>query len=77
MYFDPDSKEFHLVYEARKTSLPTEIFLNQAWHYPNGFTIWLTPSGLSWNQIDQNHLAVYQSAIIPEGQQIVIKIVPT
>ncbi len=55
-YFDPDKgevppeREFELVYEARETSAPTEIFV-PAIQYPDseGFYVWLSDGYASWD----------------------------
>lgn len=46
-YFDPDKgevppeREFEVVYEAKETSAPTEIFVPDV-QYPDGFYVWLS-----------------------------------
>jgi endoglycosylceramidase len=43
-FFDPKTSEFRFIYAVNTTiSQPTEIYLNEAWYYPNGYNIVLSP----------------------------------
>jgi hypothetical protein len=47
-YFDPDKGtpnpvgEFFVEYESRESDAPTEIFVPEALHYPDGFYVWIS-----------------------------------
>lgn len=60
MSFDVNSARFELVFTPEPScSADTEIFLNEAWYYPNGFTVTFTPSdGGSYKSIAMNRIAV-------------------
>jgi hypothetical protein len=54
-YFDPDKgevppeREFELVYEAKESSSPTEIFVPEI-QYPDGFYVWLSDGYAYWDE---------------------------
>ncbi len=47
-YYDPDKAtpdpvgEFYVEYESRESEAPTEIYVPEALHYPDGFYVWLS-----------------------------------
>eukprot|EP01123_Difflugia_compressa_P004860 TRINITY_DN16376_c0_g1_i1.p1 TRINITY_DN16376_c0_g1~~TRINITY_DN16376_c0_g1_i1.p1 ORF type:complete len:164 (+),score=21.45 TRINITY_DN16376_c0_g1_i1:30-494(+) len=77
MSFDPNTATFQLQYNAFKLSLPTEIYLNEKYYYPQGYTVTTTPvSGLSWKEIGINRIAIVHGPQIEQGQNIHITITP-
>jgi len=44
MTFNPDTAAFELVFNATITAAPTEIYLNEELHYPNGFKVDVEPA---------------------------------
>jgi len=45
MEFNPDGAVFQLDFTLTVTSAPTEIYLNEDYHYPNGHKVTVTPEG--------------------------------
>lgn len=45
MEFDPDSAVFEMDFTVTVTSAPTEIYLNEDLHYPNGHEVTVRPAG--------------------------------
>lgn len=63
MGFDSKSADFYFIYEANATqavqNLPTEIYLNEALHYPGGFDIEVLPSDcMEAKKVEQNRIHV-------------------
>jgi len=64
MSFEPSDSSFRLVYLIDPTAkAPTEIYLNEEYYYPNGFTVTITPSNAAvWKQVAKNHIEVYAAS---------------
>ena len=60
MLFDPTSSDFYLKYGfLANVSGPTEIYLNEPWYYPNGYTVSIEPSGAAtWKSTEKNFVHV-------------------
>ncbi len=46
MGFDKETKEFNLSFELCPTCGETEIYLNEQFHYPNGFDVEINTGAL-------------------------------
>jgi len=60
MSFDFDNGSFNLQYTINPScKLPTEIYLNEAQTYPNGFTVTIEPPFLAnWKHVTKNHIQI-------------------
>jgi len=57
MNFDPKTGDFELSFRATIEEAATEVYLNEALNYPNGYTTEVTPSGcLSQSSNEQNYI---------------------
>jgi endoglycosylceramidase len=76
MKFDTKTKQFQLVYKYNAgTSGATEIYLNEAIHYPRGFAVAVTPaSAASWRQVRTNRMEVTHSSGFGPGVTISVTI---
>jgi len=76
MQFVPESSVFQLIYQVNTTiTAPTEIFLNEAFYYPNGFTITILPkTAATWTKVSRNYITVTTSSTATQGQQIQVVI---
>jgi endoglycosylceramidase len=75
MSFDTKSANFTLQYSPNPSiSQPTLIYLNQQWYYPNGFYVAITPSTVTWKQIETNRIAVVHPSSISPSVTVSVKI---
>ena len=76
MSFNTTTLAFTLVYSNNPScSLPTDIYLNEALHYPNGFTVAISPIGAAtWTNEVTNHVEVTTSSSTAAGAQITVSI---
>eukprot|EP01130_Rhizamoeba_saxonica_P007725 TRINITY_DN3133_c0_g1_i2.p1 TRINITY_DN3133_c0_g1~~TRINITY_DN3133_c0_g1_i2.p1 ORF type:complete len:515 (-),score=85.88 TRINITY_DN3133_c0_g1_i2:469-2013(-) len=60
MDFDVKSGKFFMEYELDKEiKQPTEIYLNEKWHYPNGFTVNISPPHFAtWSKTETNRIHI-------------------
>jgi len=77
MSFDPDSFIFNMKYIADTTiELPTEIYLNELLHYPNGFTVTITPTGVLSVEASHNQISLVKTDLLENQMNIMVQIVP-
>jgi len=74
MSFDRKTKLFTLTYAFNPlTTGPTEIYINEAYHYSKGFVVSIMPPNVaSWKRVEKNRIAVFHKAKFTE-LTIVIK----
>mmetsp|Transcript_46707 Transcript_46707/g.117590 ORF Transcript_46707/g.117590 Transcript_46707/m.117590 type:complete len:646 (-) Transcript_46707:43-1980(-) len=48
---------------ARLFQAPTEIYLNEEMHYPNGYEVSVSPSGCTFQEFSKNHVFVYLARV--------------
>lgn len=74
--FDLSSKEFVLVYEVSETCHSTEsvVYLNEAVHYPLGYSVTVTPASVKWSSIEENLLVFNHPGSTPPGSSVMITI---
>ncbi len=67
MSFNSTTKEFNLVYTILPNcAMPTEIYLNEQIHYPQGFTVNISPANAArWEQPEKNYLAIHHQINTP------------
>lgn len=77
MSFNPSTALFQLSYRVNsQVSAPTEIYLNQAWYYPNGFSVAFSPSnGGAFTLMGPNRIAV--TSTLPDGAELSVTISAT
>jgi endoglycosylceramidase len=78
MAFNNETCVFALVYNIKTScTLPTVIYINQQWNYPNGFTVSISPSSAaSWKLVQANTINIYQNPTVPDGTQLTVVISP-
>jgi endoglycosylceramidase len=78
MKFDPLTAKFELVYLLNtKVTQPTEIYLNEDFYYPNGYTFTLTPSEFAQAKSPgKNLLWVLVLPAAGEGAKVTVTIQP-
>jgi len=75
MHFDNETARFDLVYETNQIGLETEIFLRESLWYPNGFNVFISPSGMAgWRVGRKNFVYIVHNPQIPDGLQITVTI---
>jgi len=76
MEFVPATSAFTLQYKANANArLPTEIYLNEKYYYPKGFTVAITPaSAAAWVQTAPNRVEIRHSASITPDFPITVTI---
>ena len=77
-FFNTTTAEFLLSYTLNSAcTLPTEIYLNEALHYPNGYNVVVYPPVLvKWTSPATNSINVVASADVADGTTILINISP-
>ena len=79
MEYSHTTNHFTLVYYLTKmcTANTTEIYLNEALHYKNGYTVAIQPEGVAvWTSPRTNHIEVIHNAGLPERTGIQVTITP-
>jgi len=64
--FDPETSNFLLRYKITNgtTILQTEIYLNEKYYYPSGYTVAaLPPTQVSWKKVDVNRIVVIHTNV--------------
>eukprot|EP01102_Stenamoeba_stenopodia_P008003 TRINITY_DN2266_c0_g1_i1.p1 TRINITY_DN2266_c0_g1~~TRINITY_DN2266_c0_g1_i1.p1 ORF type:complete len:535 (-),score=83.50 TRINITY_DN2266_c0_g1_i1:97-1647(-) len=74
--FAPETSTFTLVYFTNTTiTEPTEIYLNENWYYPNGYSVDLMPeSALSWTSPSTNLVWVTPTPTTNSGVEVQVTI---
>lgn len=74
--FDPSSSKFEFSYILNTNiASPTEIYLNEAWYYANGYKVSITPASLaSWSSPSKNIIYIKPSSSAPNGATITVLI---
>ena len=74
--FNLSSKEFVLVYEVSETCHSTEsvVYLNEAVHYPLGYSVTVTPASVKWSSTEENLLLFNHPASTPPGSNVMVTI---
>jgi len=74
--FDLSSKEFVLVYEVSETCHSSEsvVYLNEAVHYPLGYSVTVTPTSVKWSSTEENLIVFNHPASTPPGSRVMISI---
>ncbi|KAJ4461998.1 putative Glycoside hydrolase [Paratrimastix pyriformis] len=77
MAFDPETALYNLKYNPNPAAKgPTEIYLNEAWYYPHGFDVTITPPGAAqWAKVATNRIEVTHTAA-SRGTTVQITITP-
>ena len=77
-FFNTTTAEFLLSYTLNAScTLPTEIYLNEALHYPNGYDVVVYPPVLvKWTSPATNSITVVASADVADGTTILVNISP-
>lgn len=77
MKFNPQSNHFLLQYILNGAGFggkPTEIYLNEKWRYPNGYSVTITPSSAAkWVKLRRNVIAVIALGKVQQNVTVVIK----
>jgi len=79
-YFDPDKGtpdpigEFYVEYESRESTAPTEIFVPEALHYPEGFYVWLSDGRAIYDA--ERHILYHYPAEDAPGINHWVRILP-
>jgi len=76
MAFFPDTSLFRYIYAINTSiTMPTEIYLNEAWYYPNGYTVNVSPANaLTWTSPRRNLLYFKPTASAADGTRVLITI---
>lgn len=76
--FNPETSAFQFTYAINaKISQPTEIYLNEAWYYPKGYTVTLSPSNAAtWKATSTNHIAITTVSGTPDKTVLNVSINP-
>jgi endoglycosylceramidase len=74
--FDSASSRFTLTYTLNTAiSAPTEIYLNEAWYYANGYAVVITPStAVSWSSPQKNRIYLTPSSAAQNGVSVTVTI---
>ncbi|KAJ5067604.1 cellulase [Anaeramoeba ignava] len=63
MNFDPITSKFQFKFQFNSSiPLQTEIYLNEEYYYPNGFSVNISPNGVQWTHPEENKIEI----IVPE-----------
>ncbi len=79
-YFDPDKDtpvpvgEFYVEYESKETDSPTEVFVPEALHYPDGFYVWLSDGRAHYEP--ETHILYHYPAVDEPGVNHSIRVLP-
>jgi len=79
MTYNDTTFDFQLAYRVNSNcTLPTEIYLNAAMHYPNGVQVTLEPSnvGATWSQVSPNEIFIFTNVTVSDDTLIVVSISP-
>jgi endoglycosylceramidase len=78
MKFDNSTYIFNLQYNIKKScKLPTEIYLNEDYFYPRGYTVTISPTNVAqWKSPEKNKIYVTASSNTLDGQLISVTINP-
>jgi len=65
-----------LVYEVSDTCHLTEsvVYLNEAVHYPLGYSVTVTPASVKWSSIEENLVVFNHLTSTPPGSSVMITI---
>jgi len=76
MSFDPSTSNFQLTYNMNTTiQYPTIIYLNEAWYYPNGYTVAISPaSAATWKSGGKNSILISAVSGTKNGQKLSVVI---
>jgi len=74
--FNDTSAHYKLVYKSGDCKQqPTEIYLNEQWYYPKGFSASVIPStAATVNHVSTNMLHIVHAAALPIGTEITVEI---
>jgi len=77
MRFDPANADFEFDFKASNATGPTEIYLNEDLHYPNGYSVSVSPEGCITpdSKHERNFLRLHVYLVSCIGQVISIRIV--
>jgi len=78
MKFNPANSHFKLVFEMNKSiKLPTEIYLNEAWYYQNGYVVSITPANVAkWTTPERNKVYIFPLSSAPSRVNVTVTIYP-
>eukprot|EP01125_Pyxidicula_operculata_P000383 TRINITY_DN1041_c0_g1_i6.p1 TRINITY_DN1041_c0_g1~~TRINITY_DN1041_c0_g1_i6.p1 ORF type:complete len:379 (+),score=54.65 TRINITY_DN1041_c0_g1_i6:304-1440(+) len=78
MSFNTTTKEFILEYRVNTVcTLPTEIYLNEKMHYPNGYIVTLNPPNMAtWNSPSTNNVYIIHSPQANNTTLLTVNIIP-
>merc|ERR1719221_1084258 len=72
MGFERKNSTFTLLYRAPLSEelrrAPTEIYLNEALHYPRGYSLTVTPEGCTRHEAARNRLFIYLREPVALGE---------
>jgi len=76
MSFDPDTGAFELSFISGSSDAPTELYLNEALHYPNGYALDVSPSNCTvQKQRTRNRLEIFPLPGAPcRGSTVTVKV---
>lgn len=77
MKFDETNSNFDLVYRYNSSipvTLPTIIYLNTGWYYPNGYNLILSPSHLASSSSEMNYIEIWHPTGLKHGTTVTISI---
>jgi len=76
MVYNTTTQQFTLMYNISITcTLPTEIYINEALNYPNGYTVTLfPPTAVTWSSPQRNSIFVYKTKNTVHGTPVVVTI---
>jgi len=75
MKFDSSTGYFYLVFKINTTiQAPTEIFLNEKFYYPNGFSVTISPDVATYTAVSTNYINITPKTNAKNGQQVIVTI---